>query len=481
MPSCSSTTTIELQPVEALPTHPAPAAKQLRDNNSETKRHVGRKEQPVGNEDAGSSSDGNRLLGELGGSEPCPTPAVRAAEKWNEPRRNSYRLGAAFWCFLVMGANDSAYGPLIPYLEKYYDLTYIVVSLVFLSPFIGYVASALLNNTLHHKFGQRGVAVICASSHLAAYAVIAAHPPYIVLVFAFILAGFGNGVADAAWNAWVGNLANSSELLGFLHALYGVGGVVSPLIATTLITKANLPWYSFYYIMIGLAGIELVVLASAFWDSNGATYRRVYQESELDSHSKLTEALFQKPAARVCWVAAVFLLCYVGAEVALGGWIVTFMLRVRQGEEFASGMSAVGFWLGITVGRAVLGFVTPRIGVKLSTACYIGAVMALELVFWLVPQFYVSAVAVAFQGFFLGPMFPNAVLVASKLLPRHQHVVVIGFAAAFGGCGAALLPFLIGLLAQSSGVRVLQPIILALLATMLVVWLLFPRIDKKRE
>ncbi len=110
MPSCSSTTTIELQPVEALPTHPAPAAKQLRDNNSETKRHVGRKEQPVGNEDAGSSSDGNRLLGELGGSEPCPTPAVRAAEKWNEPRRNSYRLGAAFWCFLVMGANDSAYG-----------------------------------------------------------------------------------------------------------------------------------------------------------------------------------------------------------------------------------------------------------------------------------------------------------------------------------------------------------------------------------
>lgn len=71
-----------------------------------------------------------------------------------------------------------------------------------------------------------------------------------MLVFAFILAGFGNGVADAAWNAWVGNLANSSELLGFLHAFYGVGGVVSPLIATTLITKANLEWYSFYYMMV---------------------------------------------------------------------------------------------------------------------------------------------------------------------------------------------------------------------------------------
>lgn len=74
------------------------------------------------------------------------------------------------------------------------------------------------------------------------------------------------------------------------------------------------------------------------------------------------------PAARVCWVAALFLLCYVGVEVALGGWIVNFMLRVRHGQEFASGMSAVGFWLGITAGRALLGFVTPRLGVKLSTA-----------------------------------------------------------------------------------------------------------------
>lgn len=105
----------------------------------------------------------------------------------------------------------------------------------------------------------------------------------------------------------------------------------------------------------------------------------------------------------------------------------------------------------------------------------------MELVFWLVPQFYVSAVAVAFQGFFLGPLFPNAILVASKLLPRQHHVVVIGFAAAFGGCGAAILPFLTGILAQSQGPQVLQPIVLALLAVMLGIWFCFPRVEKKEE
>lgn len=121
---------------------------------------------------------------------------------------------------------------------------------MFLSPFVGYVSSAFLNNYLHHKVGQRGVAIVGSGSHVAAYIIIAAHPPYAVLVFAFILAGFGNGVADAAWNAWIGNLANSSELLGFLHASYGLGGTVSPLIATTMITKSHLPWYSFYYLMV---------------------------------------------------------------------------------------------------------------------------------------------------------------------------------------------------------------------------------------
>lgn len=90
MVSTSSTSTIELQHIE-LPAQPAPAQQPSHSIKDE-------------------SPGANRLLGELGGSEFCPSPAIPAVEKWNEPRRNSYRLGAAFWCFLVMGANDAAYG-----------------------------------------------------------------------------------------------------------------------------------------------------------------------------------------------------------------------------------------------------------------------------------------------------------------------------------------------------------------------------------
>jgi hypothetical protein len=51
----------------------------------------------------------------------------------------------------------------------------------------------------------------------------------------------------------MGNMANPNEVLGFLHACYGAGAVLAPLIATTMITKGSrLPWYYFYYVMVYL-------------------------------------------------------------------------------------------------------------------------------------------------------------------------------------------------------------------------------------
>ena len=144
-------------------------------------------------------------------------------------------------------------------------------------------------------------------------------------------------------------------------------------------------------------------------------------------------------------------------------------------------MTETGFWLGITVGRLILGFVTPRVGEKLAIAIYLPIAMALELLFWLVPQFYVSAVAVSLQGFFLGPMFPAVVVACTKLLPKHLHVSSIGFAAAFGGSGGAIFPFVVGVIAQSKGVQVLQPIIVALMAVIWCLWMCLPRMGNKRE
>ena len=127
-------------------------------------------------------------------------------------------------------------------METYYNISYTVISLVFLAPFIGYLFAALLNNLIHYHFGQLGVAVLGPLCRLIGYIPIATHPPYVALPFLMLFPGFGNGIEDSAWNAWVGNMENANELLGFLHGAYGLGATIGPLIATAMVTKAGLEW-----------------------------------------------------------------------------------------------------------------------------------------------------------------------------------------------------------------------------------------------
>lgn len=155
------------------------------------------------------------------------------------------------------------------------------------------------------------------------------------------------------------------------------------------------------------------------------------------------------------------------------------MLRVRKASPYDAGISGTGFWAGMAAGRAALGFVTERYGERLCVSIYLAICIALQLIFWLVPKFIVSALAVAFLGFFLGPMFPGGVMMAAKLLPKHIHVSALGFAMALGGTGGTVFPFAIGAIAAKKGVNVLQPIVLALIAVVAMIWLSFPRIRKR--
>ncbi|MCJ1282949.1 hypothetical protein MMC26_002275 [Xylographa opegraphella] len=401
---------------------------------------------------------------------PVPTLVEAPQQQWNHPKINVWRTVVACYGLFIMGMNDAAYGAIIPYLEVYYDATYTIVSLIFLSPLIGYTASAILNNYIHMKLGQRGIGYIAPGVRLVGYIVVAQHPPYAVLVVAYILAGFGNGLEDAAWNAWIGNMQYANEVLGFLHGAYGLGGTLSPLIATTMITKGKLEWYHFYYIMIGIAFTELCAGVTVFWKENGKKFRNDHPRTSGKEGGRTKEAL----SNRVVWICAVFLLIYVGIEVAIGGWVVSFMGTIRGSTPFAAGMAETGFWLGITLGRVMLGFVTGRIGEKLAILIYLALATALHLIFYLVPNQYVSFVMVALEGFFLAPLFPAAVVAATKLLPTHLHVAGIGFAAAFGAAGACVLPFAVGAIAQAKGVQVLMPIVLAMLVADAAVWALLP-------
>ncbi|KAF6804670.1 major facilitator superfamily transporter [Colletotrichum sojae] len=465
----SSAQTIELHQLPALPSDArlSPNSVDVDEARVESRR---------------SSGDSNQAWQHHNEHHVSPDDAVGVLEKWNDPPGNVGRVVAIFWSLMVMGANDASYGAIIPHLGKYYDLPYSYTSLIFLAPFIGHTLTAVLITGLHESVGQRGIAIIGSCCHLAAYVVISLHLPYPALVFVYMVAGLGSGVGDAAWNSWVAsNLADSHVVINAMHACYGLGAVLGPTTATTMVAKDGLPWHTFYYFMAGIAAIELIAATTAFWSASARAYREANPREPEPTESIIHQTLFKWPAARVTWLCAVFALGYVGLEVSLGGWIVTFMLQVRHGEELASGITAIGFWAGLAAGRIALGFVTPRVGERFAVMGYLGAAIVLQLLFWLVPQFFVAAITVLLQGFFLGPLFPAIMVALTKLLPRRLHVSAVGFAVGLGGSGAAILPLVVGAQAQRHGVQVLAPIVLGALVFLLVTWSLLPSFGRKRE
>lgn len=101
------------------------------------------------------------------------------------------------------------------------------------------------------------------------------------------------------------------------------------------------------------------------------------------------------------------MIVYVGSEVTIGGWLFTFMTTVRHGTSSASSLVASSFWIGITVSRFTLGWVTTYVGEKVMVSAYLILAMILQLVFWLGGEFVVSAVMAGLIGFTIGMIMPS--------------------------------------------------------------------------
>jgi fucose permease len=167
------------------------------------------------------------------------------------------------------------------------------------------------------------------------------------------------------------------------------------------------------------------------------------------------------------------LFTYVGAEVTFGGWISTFMIKIRGGETAKMGYVTTGFWAGLTVGRMSLGFLAGYFEGHeewLTVTLQVMSLIMLALI-WAINDLVLSAICTGFYGFFIGPLFPTVVVVAVRKLPKNLHVSGVGFSAALGGGGAAILPFLNGVIAQHYGPKVIGPLCVSLMSAMLLAWL----------
>jgi fucose permease len=131
-----------------------------------------------------------------------------------------------------------------------------------------------------------------------------------------------------------------------------------------------------------------------------------------------------------------------------------------------------GFWLGLTMGRFLIGPLAARIGwtpVGLTFACLTGTA-GVTLLLWLVPAAGAASAGLVVLGFCLGPIFPTTVALAPSLTTPHLVATAIGVINGICVVGGAVLPWLAGVLIQSSGVWTVLPFLVGLALVQLLLW-----------
>ncbi|KAJ7892856.1 MFS general substrate transporter [Mycena olivaceomarginata] len=391
--------------------------------------------------------------------------------------RERVQLCALYWCLFLAGWNDGTLGPLIPRIQKVYHVNFAIVSLIFIFAAVGFIGGAMINVPLTDRLGFGKMMILGSACQIIAYALQAPAPPFPVFVLSFVLNGVGIAIQDAQANGYVASLKSSSETkMGLLHGAYGAGALVAPLVATQF---SQLPHWSFHYLVsLGVAISNTLVLSSVFGlktqDECLATVGEAAGETSASEHSTFRQIL----STKTVHLLAFFILVYVGVEVTIGGWIVTYIIDVRGGGA-SSGYISAGFFGGLMTGRVALLWLNQKIGERRVLYLYALLAIGLELIVWLVPSLIGDAVAVSLVGMLLGPIYPITMNYAGRVLPRYILTGSIGWIAGFGQAGSAVFPFITGAVASKTGIKALQPLLISMMSFIVVLWALIPGVPRR--
>ena len=376
------------------------------------------------------------------------------------------QLAVAFFAFILVGANDGAMGVLIPSLQLQYHVDKATIGLLFFSGVLGYLIAAFMSGPLVSKLGIRPFLLLGVSCFLAGAAVLSTIPPFWVTLLMMLPLGFGGALLDAGLNAYIAGLPRNTALLNYLHAFYGTGALLGPILASTILV-VGLTWNFVYVTWIGIC-VVLFIAVMLFFHHRSVTA----QESGTSTEKNILASTLKR---KIVWIVAFFLLFYVGTEVSLGNWSYSFLLEERHGLPLLSGWIVSGYWIGLTLGRLILPRVALRYGDKqLIQGCLIGVIIGL-LIVWIIPMSAVTAFGLCFTGFCLGPIFPTTIGFMSQLVPSRLLASAIGFLVSLGSMGAALFPWLAGNLAQAVGLWSLMPYAITLTITMMLFWFTLQR------
>ena len=368
----------------------------------------------------------------------------------------SLLLALIYLAFISLGLPDSLLGAGWPvmHLDLGVEVSYMgIVSMVISG---GTIVSSLLSDRLTRKFGARWVTVVSVFLTAAALFGFSFSDRFWMLILFSIPYGLGAGAIDAALNNYIA-LHYSARHMSWLHCFWGVGTIVSPFIMSYALTSST--WNDGYrivgYIQLGIGVLLLATLS--VWKIN-----------------KTPEAQSQKSlgligAVKIKGVPLILLgfFAYCAAEATSMQWASTYFVEVKQISEAQAAQLASLFYIGITAGRFVSGFLSGKLGDRRMIV--IGAcILTCGIVLLFIP----ADVEVAIAGFIViglgcAPIYPSIIHSTPANFGAENSGAIIGIQMASAYVGSTFIPPLFGLIANRLGFNIL-PVYLLIFVTLMI-------------
>ena len=371
----------------------------------------------------------------------------------------------SFIAFISLGLPDGLLGVAWPSIRETFSLRLDALGMLLIASTTGYITSSFLSGKLIAKLGVGGtLAASCflTGAGLIGYTLV---PVWWMMVLLGVVAGLGAGAIDAGLNTYIASHFGEG-LMQWLHASFGVGVTLGPLIMT-----AGLNWFNNWhwgYQNVGMAQILLAacfVLTIRMWQrSPELPHEEEKKELRLTDYKTPLSETLKHPAV---WMSLLLFFIYTGVEVAFGSWTYSLLTLSRNVPTEIAGLWAGSYWATFTLGRILAGLLTRQLGVKrllvlgqVAAAC--GAVLL-----WWNPFETASIVAVSIIGFALAPIFPALVSLTSSRVGDHHAANTIGMQISAAGLGGAVIPGLAGVLAQNISLEAI-PVYLTILFFILI-------------
>lgn len=374
----------------------------------------------------------------------------------------SLLLAIIYLAFISLGLPDALLGSAWPSMYIQFDVPVSYAGVISMIIAIGTVVSALMSDRLTRRLGTGLVTAFSVLATAVALFGFSVSGSFWQLCLWAVPYGIGAGCVDAALNNFVA-LHYASRHMSWLHCMWGVGASVGPYIMGFALSGGH-GWPAGYrYIAILQAALTLALFLSLpLWKKSSGSGS---DNSGGEGGDRLGfAALLRLPGAKGILLS---FLCYSAVETTSGLWASSYLvLHWGVGEELAASFASL-FYIGMTVGRALSGFITMKLNdtnmIRLGQG-----VLLIGIILLFVPAGQTAALAgLILIGLGCAPIYPSIIHSTPEHFGADQSQAMIGLEMASAYIGTTLAPPLFGLVANHIDVGLLPAYLSAFWLVML--------------